>query len=229
MNCTLIMRGDSVAGYDLDDKKGFFSKFTSMAPSKFLTIGDDIKLKHYNNHNKFDTKLVYFDDGNIRIQTAESFEIKDIIEGDPVVLSTNPEKIEYAIAGDISAIDLYPPFKVDVKVNKIESMKELRKHKRFFTSEIGKIKMLGDSEYRKVIIKNVSFGGIKINAKDDIDMKEELEVRIEPGQDLKIIFTGKVVRKIRLSGGYEYGLEISRIVESNLLQLHRFINSFEFN
>ncbi|MEN8906104.1 MAG: PilZ domain-containing protein [Clostridiales bacterium] len=217
-----------MATYDLDDKKGFFSKFTLLNPSKCLSEGDKITLKHYNMFSKVNTKILYFDDKTVRLQTEDNFDIIKILEGDPVVLSTKNGNDQYSIAGDIAAIDTFPPFKIDVRMNKIHNMKELRKNKRFFISELCKLFIVGEVGYKKAIVKNISFGGIKLNAEDIMQMNEILEVKMEI-EDIKFILKCKVVRKIPLIEFYEYGLEIMDITESNLLMLHRYMNTFEFS
>jgi hypothetical protein len=218
---------ENMANYDLDEKKGLFSRFNSLKPSKCFSIGDKILLKHYSEFNKYNTSILYYDDSIIRVQTDDEIDIVKVLEGDHVVLFLSKDKIEYSICGEIAAIDTYSPFKVDIKVDKIENMKDLRKYKHYFVSELGQIKVVGQSDKKNIIIKNISFGGVKFKLVDELNLDDRTDFLLRT-EEVKFSFKGKIVRKNKKENFYEYGLELVEITESNLLMLHRYMNSFEF-
>jgi hypothetical protein len=152
-----------------------------------------------------------------------------VFEGDPVVLDYTAHKDRFIICGEVSAVDAFPPYKMDLKMERIENIKELRKHKRYFVSQYANLRMGQDGEPKTCIIKNISFSGVKLNCKEDIMLEDILDATIYVEKNVKFTFKGKTVRKTRLNDCYEYGLEIYEITETNLLSLHRFLNYFEFN
>lgn len=217
-----------MAMYDLDVKKGFFSKNTNVNITKFLKAGENIEFKHHTLFNSVKATVVKFNELMIRIQMIDEIDISNLYVSDYIVLDYTNTKNRYLIGGEIVEIENYPPYKIDIKIDKSENMKDLRKCKRYIISQKGTINLVGEEPSVECVIKNVSLNGIKINSRIDFLMDEIVELSIYTDKYVKFYLKGKVVRKNLLNEYFEYGLEIIELTESNLLSMHRYLNSFEF-
>lgn len=213
--------------YDLDDKTGLFGTFMTKNPTKLLRIGDDVEFKHFALFNLIKAFPVEVNENSIKIQAKEAVAAPNIKPGDHVVVNFTSGEM-YVLSGEIESVDKLDPLEVTIKINKIEKMKDFRKGEKFAVSLSASIKIIGIAESVPAVAKNISFGGAKINCKEEIMQEDVVEITITIDKSTRYGFKGRVVRKNKVTDYFEYGLEITEITETNLKNLHHLINQFQF-
>jgi hypothetical protein len=215
--------------YNLDEKSGFMGMFGGIkSASKVLKKDDIVDFKHYSSFNFVKASILDINENTIKIHLEEKFSEANVFPGDPIVFNfTNSQEL-YVIGGEIEQIILLDPFEAKIKACKIEKMKDSKKSQRYIISLAAEMKVVGISDNVFAAVKNISLGGIKMNCKVDILMEDITDVNLKFDKTNKLSFKGKIVRKNRIGDFFEYGVEIHDISETNLRNLHHFINQFEF-
>lgn len=199
--------------YNLDDKGGLF-KFIEKKPSKVIKQGDSIELKHFAIFNYIKGTTSELTDTTFRVQTSEKAADAGIAAGDPVVLYYSSGDI-YVVSGEVGTVNKADPLDVTIKVVKIEKLKDLVKEKKHCVSLNSVIKIIGVPEGKPAHIKNISFGGIKADCREDIMLEDIVDVTIYANKTTKLPFKGSIVRKNKNGEFYEYGIEYTEMMESS--------------
>jgi len=212
--------------YNLDDKGGLF-KFNVKNPSKVVKQGDGIEFKHFSIFSFIKATVLNVTDSTIKIQLNEKLSNQEFSPGDHVILYYRPSKDFFIVTAEISSIDKNDPLELTLFVHKIEKTKDLVKEKKCCVSYPATVKIIGVPEGKFAAVKIISFGGVKMNCKEDILMEDIVDVTINTDKVNKLSFKGRVVRKNKLDTTNEYGLEFSELTESNSKLLTRIMYEFE--
>lgn len=212
-----------LAVYNLDEKSGFMGMFSVKSPSKIIKKNDSIDFKHFNLFDFVKATVLEVNENSLKVHSNDKTPDINAFPGDHIVLNFLQGDEAYVISGDITSIDSVDPFEFVLNVKKIDKLKDLRKNERFSVSLKSDLKMIGVSETRFGVVKNISLSGAKINCKDDIMMEDIVDITIRLDKVNKSNFKGRVVRKNTIDNFFEYGMEISEMTETNSKSLYHFI------
>lgn len=212
--------------YNLDDKGGLF-KFVEKRASKVVKQGDGIEMRHYGTFNPIKGTASEVTEGTIRIQTGEKAPESGVNPGDHVALFYSPSGEIFVVTGEIGSVNKSEPLDVTVKVAKIEKYKDLAKEKKYCVSLPASIKIIGIPDAKAAVIKNISFGGVKMNSREEVMMEDVIDVTITVDKINKMPFKGRVVRKTKIGDLTEYGIEYSEMTESGNKALTRLMYDLE--
>lgn len=212
--------------YNLDEKGGLF-KFVEKKPSKVVKSGDAIEMKHFNFPAFCKFSVLNVGEMDMKIQCKEKIADPGISAGDHAVLHYRPSNETFVVTADIAAVDKADPIEVTVRVSKIEKLKDLIKDKKYCVSLPASVKIIGVPESKFAAVKNISFGGIKANCKEDIMLEDMIDVTVSVDKMNKMTFKGRVVRKNKLNDLFEYGIEYAEMTESSNKVLTRCMYDFE--
>lgn len=216
-----------MAAYNLDEKSGLLGGMFGgvKSPVKIMKSGDTLDLKHYHFLNLAKASVTDVNDSIIKIKSSESSAGKTFAVGEPVTLHCVSGD-SYVISGELGAVSAQDPLQAAIKVLRIEKVKDLKKSERCYTSLPVSLKVIGVNETIPAVARSISFGGVKVICKEDIMLEDVIDVIIRLGKDDKVMCKGTIVRKTELNPGFEYGIEYKDIGESNIRNLHRFLNQF---
>jgi len=212
--------------YNLDDKGGLF-KFNVKNPSKVVKQGDSIEFKHFSVFDFIKAIVLDVTDSAIKIQSNEKLTDANFSPGDHVVLYYRPSKDFYVVTAEVSSVDRNDPLEITLRVHKIEKIKDLVKEKKCCVCYPATVKIIGVPEDKFAAVKNISFGGVKMNCNEDIMMEDIVDITIKTDKTNKLSFKGRVVRKNKLDNTNEYGIEFSEMTESSTKLLTRIMYEFE--
>lgn len=199
--------------YNLDDKGGLF-KFIEKKPSKVIKQGDSIELKHFAIFNYIKGTTSELTDTTFRVQTAEKAADAGIAAGDPVALYYTSGDV-YVVTGEVGTVNKSDPLDITVKVVKIEKLKDLVKEKKHCVAMNSSFKIIGVPEGKPARVKNISFGGIKADCREDIMLEDIVDITIYINKMSKMPFKGRIVRKNKNGEFFEYGIEYTEMMESS--------------
>lgn len=199
--------------YNLDDKGGLF-KFVAKSPSKIVKQGDGIEFKHFGIFNYLNAKVTEVTETSIKIQSADKITDAGISPNDHVALYYSSGDL-YVVAGEVANVNKQDTLDITIKVVKIEKLKDLVKEKKHTVSMNSSFKIIGVPEGKHGTVKNVSFGGIKADCKEDIMLEDIVEITIYVDKNNRMPFKGRIVRKNKINDFYEYGVEFSEMTESS--------------
>jgi len=212
--------------YNLDEKGGFF-KPAIKSPAKVVKNGDSVELKHFSVFDIIKSTVFDVGENSLKIKLQQTPADVNLSAGDHVVLNYNTSNEVFVISGEIFAAEKTEPIEISLRVNKIEKLKDLVKEKKHYVSFPAQLKIIGIPEIKPAVVKNISFGGIKLNCDEDVQMEDVMDVTIKMDKVNKMNFKGRVVRKNKIGSSFEYGLEYSEMMETSSKLLTRFIYDFE--
>lgn len=199
--------------YNLDDKGGLF-KFIEKKPSKVIKQGSPIELKHFAIFNYIKGTASDLTDTTFRVQTAEKAADAGIAAGDAVALYYTSGDV-YVVSGEVGAVNKADPLDITVKVIKIEKLKDLVKEKKHVVSINSSVKIIGVPEGKPAHVKNISFGGMKADCREDVMLEDIVDITVYVDKMNKMPFKGRIVRKNKVGQLFEYGIEYSEMTESS--------------
>lgn len=199
--------------YNLDDKGGLF-KFIEKKPSKVIKQGEPIELKHFAIFNYIRGTASELTDTTFRVQTSENAPEAGVSAGDPVALYYSSGDI-YVVTGEVGAVNKTSPLDITVKVIKIEKLKDLVKEKKHVVGLNASFKIIGVPDGKPARVKNISFGGIKADCREDIMLEDMIDITVYVDKTNKMPFKGRVVRKNKIGEFTEYGVEYTEMTESS--------------
>ena len=213
--------------YNLDSSISLSELLGLNAPSKIMTIGQRIAVKHFSMYEYAYAFIVNIEKDFIRVKFRSSFPSVDFFPEDPIVMTFASNDKIYIASGEIVTLEAMEPLTIEVKVSKIEKRNSLRRDERFFVSVACNID--ADELESPVfgIVKNLSYTGFKINSKDEIKDVGRLKISLNIDKNTKLNCFGKVVRKEKLGLYHEYGIQIEDITRNNKLTLQHYINTLK--
>lgn len=212
--------------YNLDDKGGLF-KFLVKSPSKVVKNGDEILLRHFSSANNIKSTVTNVSESSIRIVLKEKVPEINLSPSDHVALYYKPGNEYFVVTAEVLSVERNDPLETSLKVSKIEKLKDLIKEKKHCVSLPSNIKIIGVQDTKPAVVKNISFGGVKINCREDIMLEDMIDITVMMDKINKMSFKGRVVRKNSIGSLFEYGIEYTDLTESSNKLLTRCIHDFE--
>ncbi|HHV29675.1 PilZ domain-containing protein [Acetivibrio mesophilus] len=209
--------------YNLDGGTGLFNVLGIGNHTKVIKLGSGVDIKHFKMFEYINAEVIEKNDDTIKVEAKDSVKETLFFPGDHLVINYSNTNELYVMDGSIDHVYNIDPLIINVRINKAEKLKDLRKHERFYVSLMANIRVCGSSKLVFAVVKNMSSGGIKINCNDQLTMEDVLEVEVILDRTNKLVFSGAVVRKNKLGDYYEYGVEIRGISETNLKCLYHYL------
>lgn len=132
----------------------------------------------------------------------------DFFKGDPVLIGllSQQESIEINGGSVVAAIPRENSY--IICSNEVEVFtKEKREYNRYPTSLLADIKLVGSSKREAACIKDISYAGMCIYSTGDFEIDSVLDINLYFSVNV-ITFEAVVLRKTKLFGRNEYGLQI---------------------
>jgi len=216
-------RSGGMTRYNLDGDAGLFNVFGSRNHTKVIKLGSGVDIKHFKVFEYINAEVLDKEDDVIKLEAKDVLKETLFFPGDHVVINYSNTNELYVMDGSVNHVYDISPLLIDVRINKVEKLKDLRKHERFYVSLMANIRVCGTSKLVFAVVKNMSSGGIKINCSDQLTKEDVLEVEILLDRTNKLVFSGSVVRTNKMSDYFEYGIEIRGISENNLKCLYHYL------
>lgn len=215
-----------MSNYDLDERTGFsfFNLFGNKNNIKMVKFGDTVDIKHFKMFEYLNATVIDTEDNALKLKVKEFLNETFIFPDDHVIINHSAGDELYVLSGTVTYVYTVNPLTLKVEVNRVEKLKNLRKHQRFYVSLMANIKVEGFLTPVFAVVKNISPGGIKVNCTENLIAEDVLEVEVILDRTNKLNFKGAVVRKNRLRDYFEYGIEIQGMSEVNVKCLHHYLN-----
>jgi hypothetical protein len=215
--------------YNLDEKSGLGGMFSNKPIDRFLNIDDLIEIKHFSMDTPIKSRVKSMNGKELHLVSDTTNTELTAFPKDPIALAAVFNTDGYIISAYINHIESLDPIEIIADVDRIIKKKQLRKAERFYVSYTASLKVLGILEEQFSVVKNISFSGVKINCKVDIQLEDIVTIKIKIDKERKFEFSGRIVRKNTVSDAiFEYGIEIAEITESNSKVLHRVIHALQY-
>ena len=166
--------------------------------------------------------VIDYSDNILSVRFKSSDLTKNLLVGDPIVISLSHENILYNASASI--LSVYTST-MDLKIEKVVTKNESRKNKRFLVGFSGELTYNDSKSF--IIVKNISLTGLKILSKSNLPLNSEIDISINTYDFVRINFKAKIVHKTTLIDTYYYGVEITNIDNDNTKKLNVCINSLE--
>lgn len=213
-----------MSGYNLDVKTDDASLFVGKNLNKMVKVGTGLEIKHNKMFEYLNASVIEKTENTLRLATKELIKETFFFPGDSVAINYSDADDLFSISGKITNIKSLNPLDFTVLTTRIEKLKDLRKYERYYVSLMANIEIPDVSNKVFVVVKNMSFGGIKINCSEYLSMSENVGVEVVLDRINRLAFKGAIVRKGRGKGYFEYGIEIREISETNYKCLEHYLN-----
>ncbi len=208
--------------------KAFFDAvFGRRNLSKFVQKDYKIKLKHHEFDEFFDAQVQSVDSDHIKVVIDDIIERGRFRNNDPIVLSFVRLNEVFWADGEILRVKHGLFVEILLKMKDIKRRENLRKKSRYFVSLSGCIKNEAEDAGRAVVVRDLSFKGLRVDCSGEFEVDSKVYMSINLGKQQKCSFKGRVVRKTELGKGFEYGIEICNIMRENNIVLYDYINKLE--
>lgn len=171
-----------------------------------LKAGDVISVRHYSGLAPFKSIIINTDDEKIILRLTKEFAIMNFLAGDPVVLGYESEEEVKIFGCNILDINIRENT-LYLQVDSIDSESNRRQYERYPVSLYADIKLRNGGKKFLATIKDMSYYGMLIYSKADLNISELLEVAIYMEKST-VFFNTNIVRKAERPNYFEYGLGI---------------------
>lgn len=203
--------------------------FGAATPSKILKENEKVDLKHFNFHEYIKGTIFNVNDNLVVIRSSFNANDSGISTKDPITLNYCVNNEVYVINCEVQFVNSLNPLDLLVKCDKMDKFKNMRKNNRYYVSLVSEMKRSGSDKGSFAVVKNLSLGGAKFNSKEDVNLNDSINLTINLDKNLKFSTRGTTVRKNFIDAETsEYGIEFTDLTESNLRNLHHYINSLEY-
>ena len=170
-----------------------------------IKAGEVVSVRHYSDSNLFRSVVDEQTHDIITVKFVEVNSLFECSEEDPIVLGFELEDKVHIASCNILHIHKEER-KLVLKIDNIEVLANKRLSERFPVSFHSDIK-IGEAKTKYIaIVKNISVTGMMIYSKSDFPLYQKLKIRINIG--VKIVLSAIIVRKVKESDNFEYGLKI---------------------
>lgn len=166
-----------------------------------------ISIKHYSKINPVISLLLDFNENEVKIKLLKEFSQMTFLEGDPVVIAFEQITNNIAIlGGTISKIS--PGInQILIDIDKQDFEQNKRSYERYPTSLYADIILENFSQKNTVIIKDISWYGMQIHCKLEIQTNSNVDIDIYT-EERVVRVKGEIVRKTKHKKHFEYGIRI---------------------
>lgn len=208
--------------------KSFFGAvFGRTDVSKLIAKDNKIKLKHFEYDEYIEAKVDSVKGEQVRVFIDDIVDREKFRTQDKLVLSFVKSNDVFWADVEIMSIKHYKPVEVDLKLSDIKKRENMRKRNRYFVSLSGSIKKEAEDTEKAVIVRDLSFEGLRIDCSSEFEVDSKVYISINLTKQQKFSFKGRIVRKADLGKGFEYGIEICNIFRENNIVLYDYINKLE--
>jgi hypothetical protein len=195
--------------------------------SKLIAKDYKVKLKHFEYDEYIDAKVESVKGEQIKVSIEDVIDREKFHTQDKLVLSFVKANDVFWADGEIMDIKHYTPVEVDLKLSDLKKRENMRKRNRYFVSLSGSIKKESGDTEKAVIVRDLSFEGLRVDCSSEFEVDSKVYVSINLTKQQKFSFKGRIVRKANLGNGFEYGIEICNIFRENNMVLYDYINKLE--
>lgn len=195
--------------------------------AKLLQKDYIIKLKHHDFDELFDAQIESVENEQIKVVIDDVIERNRFQINDPIVVSF--VKLNEVFWADAEILNVKHGLFVEMllKLKDIKKRDNMRKKSRYFVSLSGSIKNEAEEAGRAVVVRDLSFKGLRIDCSSEFDVGTKVYVSINLSKHQKCSFKGRIVRRTEIGKGFEYGIEIYNIMRENNIVLYDYINKLE--
>ncbi|MDD4495475.1 MAG: PilZ domain-containing protein [Eubacteriales bacterium] len=211
-----------MGNYNLDEKFGLLIGPKKL--SKTISKGLLLLMEHYRFVGDLKVEVTSLTDSTANILVLEE-RSPNIVGGDFIILKSVSD--EFYMTGTIKTINGRYPFEFTTEIHKIDIFRNSKKSKKFDTSLLGSLKVLGIGDNIPAIIKRISMEAVKLSCREDIPVDKAVYVNLIFDTKNKITFRGKVVKKDKFADYNDYGIEITDFSEENKRNWYRYVSELE--
>lgn len=117
--------------YNLDGGTGLFNVLGIRSHTKVIKPGSGVDIKHFKMFEYINAEVLAKKDDTIKVEAKDIVKETLFFPGDHVVVNYSNTNELYVMDGSINYVYNINPLLVDVKINKVEKLNDLRKHERF--------------------------------------------------------------------------------------------------
>jgi len=137
-----------MARYNLDGGTGLFNALGNRNPAKVVKLGSGVDIKHFKMFEYINAEVLGKTDDSIKVEAKDVLKETLFFPGDHVVVNYSNTQDLFVMDGNINHVYDINPLIIDVKINKVEKLKDLRKHERFYVSLMANIRVCGTSKLK---------------------------------------------------------------------------------
>ena len=171
-----------------------------------IQIGVLVSVRHFSGTKLFKSLVLQSNSDIITVKLIEDITLLNCSKGDPVVLGYELDSEVYIASCTILNMDKSQN-SLELKIDNYETTSNKRLFVRFPVSLYAEAR-IGESQKKYLaIVKNISFTGMMIHSKADFPLFQELKFEIRAAVTIHI--KAIIVRKVKDTYNYEYGLKIN--------------------
>jgi len=208
-------------------KSIFNSFFANSSIKKLLSKNSIVKLKHFEYDEHFEAKVETVEDEEIKITIDDIIDRERFNVNDKVVLSFVKSNKVFWADGEIISIKFRSPVEITLIIKDVKKRDDMRKRSRYLVSLSGIIKNEADDTGKAIIVRDLSFEGIRVDCSSEFEVDSKVYISINLDKRQRCSFKGRVVRKANLGKTFEYGIQICNILRENNIVLYDYINKLE--
>lgn len=190
---------------------------------KIIKKGSKIQIKHYSSFEPV-INIVHGVKGNrITMDLPNRLLENNVLVDDVITCVFMEGDTQLVLSGIINDISLNMPHKMVFAVENVEKMANHRKNSRYSVSLSSNVQIKNSDAFYFAVVKNISVVGVSFTCNIDVNIGEELLIKVAVAEDEILTFTGRIVRKRQIANFSEYGLLQSDIDEYNMTLLEKYI------
>lgn len=209
-------------------QKSFFNSFFKQSnKNKLLGKVGTVKLKHFEYDEHFEAKVESAEDEQIKITIDDVIDRNKFNVNDKVVISFVKSNEVFWADGEIVSVKFRSLVELVLAMKDVKKRDNMRKRSRYFVSLSGMIKNEAEDTGKAVVVRDISFEGLRVDCSSEFDVDSKVYVSINLNKQQRCSFKGRVVRKANLGKSFEYGIQICNILRENNIALYDYINKLE--
>ncbi|OPZ89553.1 MAG: PilZ domain protein [Firmicutes bacterium ADurb.Bin419] len=172
-----------------------------------IKTGDIVSVRHFSGTKLFKSLVLESQNEVLLVKPVEDITLLNCSQGDPLVLGSELESEIYISSCTILALDKEQNT-IEIKIDNCETTTNKRLFVRFPVSLYAEAR-IGESQKKHLaIVKNISYSGMMVFSKIDFPLYQELKFEIHTGAGVTINLKATIIRKVKDTYNYEYGLKI---------------------
>jgi len=172
-----------------------------------IKTGDIVSVRHFSGTKLFKSLVLESQNEVLLVKPVEDITLLNCSQGDPLVLGSELESEIYISSCTILALNKEQNT-IEIKIDNCETTTNKRLFVRFPVSLYAEAR-IGESQKKHLaIVKNISYSGMMVFSKTDFPLYQELKFEIHTGAGVTINLKATIIRKVKDTYNYEYGLKI---------------------
>lgn len=172
-----------------------------------IKTGDIVSVRHFSGTKLFKSLVLESHNEVVQVRLFEDIPLLNCSQGDPLVLGSELESEIYISSCTI--LNLNKELNtIEIRIDNCETTTNKRLFVRFPVSLYAEAR-IGESQKKHLaIVKNISYTGMLVFSKIDFPLYQELKFEIHADSGVIINLKASVIRKVKDTYNYEYGLKI---------------------